>query len=116
MNKEIKFRAWHKDDKIMSPVIDIGFHDIYGTYKDSGILQIIIYNQFKEKRFSNTEDCILMQYTGMKDKEGKKIYEGDIVKEGREGNIHLVQTTNDTIGFGFEPYNDDYFISGEETE
>ena len=53
--REIKFRAWDK------------------------LTQRMIYRVFNTR---NDEDYILMQYTGLKDKNGKEIYEGDIIKQG----------------------------------
>jgi len=64
--REIKFRAWDKDFKQMHPVIGIhweGEFIDYGTEGETGLLN----------------DFILMQYTGIKDKNGREIYEGDII-------------------------------------
>ena len=59
MNREIKFRAWQDNHMIYQ-----NKPGVYGT-KD-----------FLNKCY---EDCELMQYTGLKDKNGKEIYDGDII-------------------------------------
>ena len=66
MNREIKFRAWYPKYKKMSMVTGYMWEEDGSDYVNL-------------EKWSYDEK-ILMQYTGLKDKNNKEIYEGDIVK------------------------------------
>ena len=65
--RDIKFRAWHVEGKCF--VRDFILDD-RGNYYISDHCEYM----------GDDRELILMQYTGLKDKNGKEIYEGDIVK------------------------------------
>ena len=73
--RDIKFRAWYKEKNIM--VYD-NEDDTYGYWDGCCNSNVGMVNSIlKSKYYENYE---FMQYTGLKDKNGKEIYEGDILR------------------------------------
>lgn len=62
--REINFRAWNKKRKFLDTAWSIDFEHGEVCHRAHNM--------------SDLDDCILMQYTGLKDANGVEIYEGDV--------------------------------------
>lgn len=65
-----RFRAWDKEFKEMVQVYALVFDEqiIKATYKNGNVVK------------EDIKNYVLMQSTGLRDKNGKEIFEGDVVK------------------------------------
>lgn len=73
--REIKFRAWHKNKPISHKQMEYEIQDATDVNSTKTFYPNFGCYLEAEKR----GDCIVMQFTELKDKNGKEIYEGDIL-------------------------------------
>lgn len=88
-----RFRAWNKATKEMYEVDDI-------MSIDFGKSEISVKTLFFERtNYYNFNDIVLMQSTGFTDKNGKEIFEGDIIDSYDVGLSGIIEFRSDLGAF-----------------
>lgn len=98
MQRDIKFRAF--DNKAKKWLLgyeyeNLGGFSMFGECMLFGQWGDIVGDYLLPQDDKKEEDLILMQFTGLKDKNGKEIYEGDILNITQDSIIGVVEWNND---------------------
>lgn len=96
--KDIKFKGWHKEKKIMFNVFGFDVNHVY-PFKTEGL-------EIPPER----EEVELLMDTGFKDETGKEIYEGDLLEFECDGDkfIDVIVFTRGSFALGENENNCDY--------
>lgn len=112
MQDRFKCRVWDKENKCMHyPTRYSNFTIVNGT-----VVKIESYSiansAYLGKRIAwEFDDAVIMQSTGLKDKNGKLIYEGDICRNSKSGEIFNVVWHNPLASFCWQKHEHSHIYS-----
>lgn len=98
--REIKFRAWDKENKAFMP--SEGY-----AICDGDVMGLRYGNEMEDVL---TDQIEIMQYTGLKDINGKPIYEGDVVSFGSVWDNGDNEDLDEEIHIGVVEYDPHYAV------
>lgn len=83
--REIKFRFWHR-------------------YRTGHIMTapLFLWEIYRAEQIEKDE--IIMQFTGLKDKNGKEIFEGDVFQDDEDGSCEFVEWDNEFGGWSTQAW------------
>lgn len=93
MNERFRFRVWQKEKEHMYQNAAVGVGKNRVGYKLANIKNKYVWEE--------TDEFIINQYTGFKDKAGIWIFEGDLVKFGNK-RTYLTEVIWDEYKFAFK--------------
>lgn len=93
--RTIKFRAWEKYDKDYAEEIGepgkMHFGDAWGENQEVQEKRTIVIAGIYHDSSWDWDDFTVMQFTGLQDKNGKEIYEGDIFQDEEDSVYNAVE-------------------------
>ena len=107
MNRNIKFRAWDDiNKKWLMGYEEIGGFSLVGEAVACGEWDSVLARFVLRGDFDKSEGLIIQQFTGLRDKNEKEIYEGDIVKYVGDDDLKYSLPAEVSIG--------EYYTHGKE--